>query len=62
MDGDTFERVDGVVAKVRIDYGEKRDVRFVVRSRAFLQTTGEGQEGVVSSDDITVFITGLETC
>lgn len=62
LDGDTFERVDEVVAKVQVDDEEQRDVQFVVRSRSFLQTTGEGQEGSVSSDDITVTITGVEAC
>ena len=60
--GDTFERVDEVVAKVEVGDEEQRNVQFVVRSRAFVQATGEGQEGFVSSDDITVAITGLEAC
>lgn len=50
-----------VVTKVRIDNEEQMNVQFVVRSRAFLQITGEGQEGFISSDDLTVSITGLET-
>ena len=62
VDGDTFERVDEVVARVEVGDEKHRDVQFVVRSRAFLQTTAEGKEGFVSSDNITVSITKLEAC
>ncbi|KAL2104736.1 hypothetical protein VUR80DRAFT_9755 [Thermomyces stellatus] len=63
-DGGEYEKTDEVVAKVEVDEDEGREVRFVVRSRTFIQTVGEegGAEGSITSDDIRVVVKSLESC
>lgn len=58
-----FDRTDEVVARVEAE-GDGDELRFVVRSRAFIQVTGEeaGGEGSVSFDDISVSIKSSESC
>ncbi|SPO04337.1 uncharacterized protein DNG_07021 [Cephalotrichum gorgonifer] len=61
-DGDVYQKEDQNVARVQINGEGQRDVQFVVRSRVFVTGSGSNPEGLVTTDDIVVAITGLQTC